>query len=311
MRKRTLMNMIIVILTIAGLSLILYPMLSDYLKTRAFNKAIREYTTAVENIEPEVHDEILQAARKYNEQLAQRSSINIELSDEERVLYESLLNVSGNGVIGYVEISKIKVSLPIYHGTSEAVLQSGIGHLEGSSLPIGGESTHSVISGHRGLSSAVLFTNIDRLTYGDTFNVRVLGETLTYEVDQILTVLPHELQALNIEEGEDLCTLLTCTPYGVNTHRLLVRGHRIATPPEPPAAAAAVSEVIRLVQEYSGMAPVTLIVIAGALVLLTGVFIVLVIGSLVGMIRNVCKGRKGGKNTKNADNDNENTEKNI
>ena len=149
------------------------------------------------------------------------------LTDEEREDYNSQLDIDGSGVMGYIEIPTIKVSLPIYHGTSDDVLQVAVGHLEWSSLPVGGESTHCVLSGHRGLPSAKLFTNLDQLTEGDLFVIRTLDEVLTYEVDRILIVLPSELQALAAEEGKDLCTLVTCTPYGVNSHRMLVRGHRV------------------------------------------------------------------------------------
>ena len=141
--------------------------------------------------------------------------------------YESLLDVSGNGIIGYIEIPTIKCSLPIYHGTDEAILQIAVGHIEGTSLPVGGSGTHCVLSGHRGLPSARLFTDLDKMVVGDTFMMRVLDETLTYEVDQIRIVLPNEMDDLEIEEGKDYCTLVTCTPYGINSHRLLVRGHRI------------------------------------------------------------------------------------
>lgn len=150
------------------------------------------------------------------------------MSDSDRAEYESLLDVSGTGVMGYVEIPSINVSLPIYHGTDNTILQIGVGHIEGTSLPVGGASTHCAVSGHRGLTSSKLFTDIDQMAEGDTFKLYVLGETLTYEVDQIRIVLPDELNDLKIEEGQDYCTLITCTPYGVNSHRLLIRGHRIA-----------------------------------------------------------------------------------
>lgn len=149
------------------------------------------------------------------------------MNEEERAVYENTLNVTADGMMGYVEIPTINCVLPIYHGTDDVVLDSAIGHIEGSSLPVGGESTHCVISGHRGLPSAKLFTNLDKLTEGDTFMLRILDEVLTYEVDQIHIVLPDEVDDLAIIEGKDLCTLVTCTPYGVNSHRLLVRGHRI------------------------------------------------------------------------------------
>ena len=157
------------------------------------------------------------------------------MTDEERAQYESLLNVSGNGIIGYIEIPSINCSLPIYHGTDEAILQIAVGHIEGTSLPVGGSGTHCVLSGHRGLPSARLFTDLDKMVIGDTFLMRVLDETLTYEVDQIRIVLPYELDDLEIEEGKDYCTLVTCTPYGINSHRLLVRGHRIENQEEAQA----------------------------------------------------------------------------
>lgn len=276
MTKRKIVTGIIIFLIIAGLSLMLYPVLSDYLKNLAFQKAINEYTASVEKIDETTYDEILAAARAYNEKLAEKGSMNPSLIDEELAEYNSLLNVSGNGVMCYVIIEKINVSLPVYHGTSDAVLQSGIGHLEGTSLPIGGESTHSVLSGHRGLPSAQLFTSIDRLAVGDTFSIRVLSERLTYEVDQILTVLPHELEALNITEGEDYCTLLTCTPYGVNTHRLLVRGHRTETPEEEPQISY-VPPVIEAVSANSGISPQIIMIAAAVVVLLIILLIIIAV----------------------------------
>ena len=169
---------------------------------------------------------------KYNILLKDDKADRYDMTEEERAEYESLLNVSGNGIIGYIEIPMIQCSLPIYHGTEESVLQIAVGHIEGSSLPTGGAGTHCVLSGHRGLPSAKLFTDLDQLAEGDTFMLRILDETLTYEVDQIRTVEPYELDDLGIEEGKDYCTLVTCTPYGINTHRLLVRGRRVDNQPE-------------------------------------------------------------------------------
>ena len=171
------------------------------------------------------------AAQEYNRALSQRETA-FALTDEQKAAYESLLDVSGLGVMGYIEIPEIDCSLPIYHGTEESVLQVAVGHLEWSNLPVGGEGTHCVLSGHRGLPSAKLFTNLDKLAVGDTFLLRVLDEVLTYEVDQILIVEPEQVDALGIVPGEDYCTLVTCTPYGINTHRLLVRGHRVENTPE-------------------------------------------------------------------------------
>lgn len=157
------------------------------------------------------------------------------LSEEDKGAYDTLLDISGTGVMGYIEIPTINISLPVYHGTEDAVLQIAVGHLEWSSLPVGGEDTHCVLSGHRGLPSAKLFTNLDKLVVGDKFVMRVLDEVLTYEVDQILIVEPTDVSTLMIEAGKDLCTLVTCTPYGINSHQLLVRGHRIENQEEAQA----------------------------------------------------------------------------
>ena len=231
--KKTKANRItfilLVVVLLAGLSLLLYPTVADYWNSRHQSQAIASYVDTVTELDEDRYEELLAEARAYNAGLLQDE--NRFLPDEEDMeYYNSLLNVSGNGIMGYVEIPEIDVTLPIYHGTSEEVLQTAIGHIEGSSLPVGGESTHCVISGHRGLPSARLFTDLDQLAEGDTFTLHVLDETLTYEVDQISVVEPDDISLLEIVEGEDLCTLVTCTPYGVNSHRLLVRGHRIETP---------------------------------------------------------------------------------
>lgn len=178
------------------------------------------------NLDEAQYEEMWSAARAYNRALAERST-NFALSDAQKEEYEKLLDISGVGIMGYLEIPELNMSLPIYHGTEESVLQIAAGHLEWSSLPVGGESSHCVISGHRGLPSAKLFTDLDKLQEGDVFVLRVLDEVLTYEVDQIRVVEPSQVSDLEIVEGSDLCTLVTCTPYGINTHRLLVRGHRI------------------------------------------------------------------------------------
>ena len=225
--KKHLSTIILVIVFVIGLCLLLYPTFSDYWNSFHQSRAIANYATEVADIDDEEYKTIWKDAVAYNETLPQHS-YRWKLSEEEEQEYEGLLNIGGNGMMGYIEIPKIKVSLPIYHGTDEAVLQIAIGHIEGSSLPVGGESTHCVLSGHRGLPSAKLFSNLDQLEEGDTFIIRVLDEMLTYEVDQIRIVEPDELSDLEIVQGQDLCTLVTCTPYGVNTHRLLVRGHRVA-----------------------------------------------------------------------------------
>ena len=230
--RRKISLIIIIITLVLGLALVLYPTLSNILKTVAYHRAIQDYQTVVAEIDEETYDDILAGAQAYNEKLSKAGSVRSTLPDEELAEYNKQLVIEGTDVMGYVTIPKINVSLPVYHGTSDAVLQSGIGHLEGSSLPVGGKGTHAVLSAHRGLPSARLFTDIDQLVEGDTFTVRVLREVLTYQVDSIQTVLPNEINVLKMDPDQDYCTLLTCTPYGVNSHRLLVRGHRIPTPQE-------------------------------------------------------------------------------
>ena len=225
MRKH-LSTIVLLFILLIGLSLLLYPTVSDYWNSFHQTKAITTYAENVAALDNASYDAIWDAARQYNRNLLNRSN-SFRLSEEQKAEYESLLDISGQGVMGYIEIPEIDVSLPIYHGTEDPVLQVAVGHLEWSSLPVGGESTHCVLSGHRGLPSAKLFTNLDKLREGDIFLLRILDEVLTYEVDQILIVEPQEVGALQIVEGQDYCTLVTCTPYGINTHRLLVRGHRI------------------------------------------------------------------------------------
>lgn len=228
MKKKinNLITVFLVLILLAGLSLLLYPTFSDWWNSYHQTKAIASYVADVANLSNEDYEKIWKAATEYNASLSERNS-DYTLTEEQKKQYEQLLNVSGDGIMGYIEIPSINCSLPIYHGTQESVLQIAVGHIEWSSLPVGGASSHCVVSGHRGLPSAKLFTNLDELSKGDTFMLRVLDEVLTYEVDQILIVEPQETGALQIEEGKDYCTLVTCTPYGINTHRLLVRGHRI------------------------------------------------------------------------------------
>ena len=211
--------------------MLLYPTISDYWNSLRQSRAISSYTEMVANLDKDRYDQIWNEAYEYNANLKQRENHYL-LSEEQQAIYETLLNVEGNGIMGYIEIPSIGVTLPIYHGTAESVLQIAIGHLEWTSLPVGGEGTHCVVSGHRGLPSSRLFTDLDQLTEGDVFIIRVLDEILTYQVDQILIVEPQQTDALLIQEGEDLVTLVTCTPYGINSHRLLVRGHRVETQEE-------------------------------------------------------------------------------
>ena len=227
--KKHLSTIILVIVFVVGLSLLLYPTFADWWNSVHQSRAVASYVEQVAVIDQNQYEAIWESARQHNRELLERNN-PFALQEDEIESYNAQLNVGGTGVMGYVEIPEIGVILPIYHGTDDAVLQIAVGHLEWSSLPVGGESTHSVISGHRGLPSAKLFTNLDKLVEGDLFIFRILDEILTYEVDQILIVEPHEVQHLQIQEGKDLCTLVTCTPYGINSHRLLVRGHRVENP---------------------------------------------------------------------------------
>ena len=224
--KNKLFTTLIFIVMLSGLTLLLYPTLSDFINNVSRAKDINTYAESVSEIDSEEYQKMWDAAVDYNTRLA-RMPAHWKLTDDEMKEYESLLDVAGRGIMSTIEIPKLGVSLPVYHGTGVDVLQIAIGHLEGTSLPVGGKSTHCVVSGHRGLPSAKLFSNLDQLEKGDRFTVCTLGQALCYEVDDISIVLPYDTQKLQIVQGEDLCTLMTCTPYGVNTHRLLVRGHRV------------------------------------------------------------------------------------
>lgn len=224
--KKHLSTIFLVLILIVGLSLLLYPTFANYWNSFTQSRVVAGYIEQLAVMDDDQYQQIWNDAKLYNASLLHRVN-NFILSDEQREEYNALLNVGGNEVMGYIEIPSINVSLPIYHGTDEGVLAVGVGHLEWTSLPVGGESTHCVLSGHRGLPSARLFTDLDQLKEGDYFMLNILDETLTYEVDQIRIVEPEEVEELTIIEGRDLCTLVTCTPYGVNSHRLLVRGHRV------------------------------------------------------------------------------------
>ena len=211
---------------IVGLSLLLYPSFSNYWNSKHATQAISSYVESIEDVDEDMYRELWENAIQFNQGILERANPYV-LSDAERERYNANLNLTTSGIMGFIEIAKLGVSLPIYHGTSDVVLQIAVGHLEWTSLPTGGESTHCVLSGHRGLPSAKLFTDLDQLREGDTFTLNIIDEILTYEVDQIRVVEPNDAADLLIEEGMDYCTLVTCTPYGINTHRLLVRGHRI------------------------------------------------------------------------------------
>ncbi len=214
-----------------GAGILFYPTISSQWNRYRDSLLISEYNQTVDNYSEDQYRDVWEAAKAYNDQHVINYIMDaFDESSEEYILthpYDTLLNPIGDYVMGYIEIPKIDVSLPIYHGVGNEALKKGAGHIEGTSLPIGGEGTHAVLSGHRGLPGRKLFTDLDLIEVGDQFYLKVLNDTLAYEVDQILTVLPHETSDLNLVPGEDLVTLVTCTPYGVNTHRLLVRGHRV------------------------------------------------------------------------------------
>ena len=224
--KRNLLTVVMTAGLLVGIFLLLYPSVANYWNSFHQSRAIASYTETVTNMSKEDYDRILKSARAYNKRLSE-TGFHWVMSDAEREAYNKELNIGGGGIMGYISVPKFHNRCPIYHGTDEAVLQTAIGHLESTSLPVGGKGSHCAISGHRGLPSARLFTDIDKIREGDTWTITVLNETLTYECDQIRIVLPEDLSDLKIEKGKDLCTLITCTPYGINTHRLLVRGHRV------------------------------------------------------------------------------------
>ena len=217
---------------LVGVSVLLYPAFSNFWNSKTQSRVIVDYESVLEHLETEDYTSLFDAAYDYNRSLAQ---IETPFRNYRQIAgYYDALRVPGSDIIGYLKIDKIGVELPVYHGTSEDVLNKGVGHLEGSSLPVGGETTHSVMSAHRGLPSSKLFTDLDRLEPGDTFQITVLDQVLTYQVDLVKVITPKEIQDLQIVEGKDYCTLFTCTPYGINTHRLLVRGIRIETITEAP-----------------------------------------------------------------------------
>ena len=265
--KKKLPTILLFVVLLIGLSLLLYPTFSDWWNSFHQSQAVTSYVEQVANIDNNEYEKIWNEAWEYNQSLLRRPNSYL-LDEEQRREYDSLLNIGSNGIMGYIEVPKIGVTLPIYHGTAEAVLQVAIGHLEWTSLPVGGESSHCVVSGHRGLPSAKLFTDLDKMEIGDTFLLYVLDEVMTYEVDQIRIVEPHVTKDLLIVEGEDLCTLVTCTPYGINSHRILVRGHRVET--------AAAEKVIRVTADAVLIDPIFIAPLIAApifLVLLIGLFI--------------------------------------
>ena len=246
-------NWLLVGIMIIGLLIMGYPSFSDWWNSYHQSRVIASYVQRVANMDTAEYDRMFAEAQQYNSELALKT--NRYLMDEAEIArYSNTMNVTGDGIMGYIDIPKINISYPIYHGTDENVRQIAIGHIEGTSLPVGGIGTHSALSGHRGLPSARLFTDIDQLVVGDTFMLQILDRTLTYEVDLISEVLPEELQRLEIDPAMDYCTLVTCTPYGINTHRLLVRGHRVEN---AAAQVRVVADAIQIRAEY--VAPLVMI----------------------------------------------------
>ena len=268
MKKKTgsPITLLLILILLAGVSLLLYPTVSDYWNSFHQSRAIASYAEQVANIDDAQYEELWDAARDYNQSLLHRPNDFI-LSDEQQEIYKSLLDIGGNGIMGYIEIPMIDVMLPIYHGTKESVLQIAVGHLDWTSLPVGGAGSHCVLSGHRGLPSARLFTDLDKLKVGDVFMLHVLNEILTYEIDQILIVEPQDTDPLLIEPGKDLCTMITCTPYGINSHRMLVRGHRIENQEE--------AKVIRITADAVRIEPLMVAPIVAVPILLVLLIILL------------------------------------
>ena len=231
--KKHLSTILLVLIFIIGLCILLYPAVSDYWNAQVQSRAIVDYEAALQNLTQEDYTAYFEEADKYNAAIKEVPFPMMYYDEldarEDLTLYEDILDIQGNGIFGYINIDKIGVHLPVYHGTSDAVLNVAVGHIEGTSVPAGGPSTHTVLSAHRGLPSAKLFTDLDEMEIGDVFTITVLDRVLTYEVHEIQIVLPNEVDSLYVQDGEDLCTLVTCTPYGINTHRLLVHAHRIET----------------------------------------------------------------------------------
>ncbi len=230
--KKNRSTIVLSIIFLIGLAVLLYPTASDYWNQFHQTRVIEDYSSVVEEVDTEAYEKMLDEARAYNATLTEKNS-QYSMTEENVKDYERMLDLDGTGIMGVIEIPRINVKLPIYHGTDDSVLAFAVGHLNWSSLPTGGPGTHIVLSGHTGLPTAKLFTDLDRLKEGDTFTITVLNEVLTYQVDQIEVVEPTDTDSLLIEDGKDYCSLVTCTPYGINSHRLLVRGVRVPTPEEP------------------------------------------------------------------------------
>ena len=247
--KKVLPVLAVVLIFVLGLGIMLYPTIANYVNARSQTVAIDHYEEAA-RANAAYYEGLLEQAQAFNREIFENGGLG-NLTDEQKAAYETLLNLNGDGVMGYIEIPRLELKLSIGHGTEEDVLQRMVGHIEGSSLPVGGESTHAVLSAHRGLPTAKLFSDLDLMQVGDRFTIHTLNQTLTYQVDQITVILPEEIEALAIEPGGDYVTLMTCTPYAVNTHRLLVRGIRVeeaAPTPEPAQSGKEPPDARRLLQ---------------------------------------------------------------
>lgn len=284
-----LTTVILIVIFLAGLSLLLYPSVSNLYNSIRHSQVINDYSQQVDSMENETYERLFREAEEYNDALTRRSVL-YPLPPELESVYRDMLDPNDMDILAYVEIPIIDVSLPIGHGTDDDVLQSCVGHLEWTSLPVGGESSHCVISGHRGLPAAELLTNIDRLEPGDIFYIHVLDKTLTYMVDNIAVVEPNDYQLLTIVEGQDYVTLLTCTPYGINSHRLLVRGTRVDTAEDDPEELYIPNEVSEISRIY--LIPITLLLAAAI------VFII----SLAGKLPAGLRARKGANKHENEEN---------
>ena len=262
--KRDKVGILLVLMMFIGVCGLLYPAVSQYWNTKTQTRAVDNYQAILDSLKQEDYTMFFQAAETYNADLNQLEKPLFDYRQLEG--YNEILNVTGNGIMGYLSIQKLGVELPVYHGISPEVLNIACGHLEGTSLPVGGESTHCVLSAHRGLPHAKLFTDLDKMELGDTFILTVLDRTLTYQVDQIKVVRPDEIDDVQIADGEDLCTLLTCTPYGINSHRLLVRGTRIENAAPVLYVTSNAYRIDSLVATPVVVAPILLILLIGLMV---------------------------------------------
>ena len=281
--KRNGLTFFLILVMLTGAGIMAYPTFADWWNSFHQSRAVASYIQTVDTMDTEEYDRIIREAEAYNRKVAETGTL-WNMSEEDHAEYERQLKIEGTDIMGYIDIDKVKIHLPIYHGTDEAVLQVAIGHLEDTSLPIGGSGSHCVLSGHRGLPSAKLFTDIDRLVEGDIFVLTVLNHVATYEVDQILTVLPNEMESLAITPGQDYCTLVTCTPYGVNTHRLLIRGHRIPNIDKPkqnmPLPAIPETDEYAWVPQWIRETPIFVLAPAGTVALIIVILLIRLVGRM-------------------------------